>query len=185
MIHSWSQESWNEPPPLHCVVFYTLFSLSMRRHLNELKINFVLVALASLRMEMMMDNNDATTGSPSRRCNADDKSTACSILGSDSDSLALNESPRCTYIAGELRGNQKSKSDTNWNWASASLNWFVCDLRSAQLVSIAWESPSPSALCRREKQNSFCFNICLNISKMPTKWAVASVYGQLGDLSLS
>lgn len=41
--------------------------LLLWRHLNELQINFILVACASLRMEMMMDNNDATTGSPSPR----------------------------------------------------------------------------------------------------------------------
>lgn len=41
--------------------------LSLWRHLNELQINFILVACASLRMEMMMDNNDATTGSPTPR----------------------------------------------------------------------------------------------------------------------
>jgi len=58
------------------IFFFSAPALSPRRHLNELEINFVLVALASLRMEMMMDNNDATTGSPSRRCNADDKSSA-------------------------------------------------------------------------------------------------------------
>jgi len=65
---------WSSSPRHH--LFFSAPALSPRRHLNELEINFVLVALASLRMEMMMDNNDATTGSPSRRCNADDKSSA-------------------------------------------------------------------------------------------------------------
>lgn len=41
--------------------------VALWRHLNELQIDFILAASASLRMEMMMDNNDATTGSPSCR----------------------------------------------------------------------------------------------------------------------
>lgn len=140
--------------PRHCHYF---FALRQRRHLNELKINFALVALASLRMEMMMDNNDATTGSPT--CNADDdkSSTPPSRVPTE-----VNETP--------IGENSNSDSVSNWNWASASLNWFVCDLRSDESRTTSFQCLRKSPeMCRREKRNSFCFNICLNISKMPLK----------------
>jgi len=41
------------------IIFFSAPALSPRRHLNELEINFVLVALASLRMEMMRQTRSA------------------------------------------------------------------------------------------------------------------------------
>lgn len=136
--HSWSSSSreWRivQGPqsysPRYVVRCFSLLLLLLLlwRHLNELQINFILVACASLRMEMMMDNNDATTGSPSPRplrrlrLRVRVRADAVSIL-SQSDQWMKSD---CDWCCPPPSRGTENPICSNSNWASASLNWFVC-----------------------------------------------------------
>lgn len=132
--HSWSSSrEWRivQGPQSYSPRYVVrCFSLLLWRHLNELQINFILVACASLRMEMMMDNNDATTGSPSprplRRPTASAMSASPRWRRLNSFPVwSVNEKRLRLMLPPPCRGTENPIC-SNSNWASASLNWFVC-----------------------------------------------------------